>query len=181
MTNRQRSTVILRGGIALSCALAACRPTATRTAPAPVAAAPSAQAQRSPMFVGPTSLAAHRIVPVPLSVTPGSGAFALTSSTSIVVPSGNAEVARTGDMLAMLLRVPTGLPIPVTAASGAAPSGAIVLRLGGPSSLGDEGYEPAITIFVDQAIGGELVRTAPGRIRDDVLHGVAQHTLQAWQ
>ena len=84
------------------------------------------------MFVSPTSLAGHRIVPVPLSVTPGSGApFTLSSSTTIQVQAGNAEIARTGEALAMLLRVPTGLPIPVSASSGAAPRGAIVLRLGG--------------------------------------------------
>ena len=141
MMTRPR-TAIFRGGIALSCALAACRPTPTTTAPAPAPAAPTAQAQRPPMFVSPTSLAGHRIVPVPLSVTPGSGAaFTLTSSTIVQVPAGNADVARTGEMLAMLLRVPTGLPYPVTASNGAAPRGAIVLRLGGPASLGDEGYE----------------------------------------
>jgi hexosaminidase len=116
------------------------------------------------MFVAPTSLGAHRIIPVPLSVTPGSGApFALTAATSIVTPSGNAEVTRTGEMLAMLLRVPTGLPVPVTASTGAAPSGAIVLRLGGPSSLGDEGYE--LTVSADSV---RIVAAAPA----GVFHGV---------
>ena len=116
------------------------------------------------MFVSPNSLAGHRIVPVPLSVTPGSGApFALASSTTIQVPAGNAEVERTGQMLAMLLRVPTGLPYPVTASNGAAPRGAIVLRLGGSSSLGAEGYE--LTVSADSV---RIIAQTPA----GVFHGV---------
>ena len=164
MMTRFRSIPLVHAGIALSCALTACRPTPTTTAPAPAPAAPTAQAQRPPMFVSPTSLAGHRIVPVPLSVTPGSGApFTLTSSTTIQVQAGNAEVARTGEALAMLLRVPTGLPIPVTASSGAAPRGAIVLRLGGAASLGGEGYE--LTISADSV---RIVAAAPA----GVFHGM---------
>ena len=116
------------------------------------------------MFVAPTSLGAHRIVPVPLSVTPSTGAaFTLTSSASIVVPEGNAEVARTGDVLAKLLRVATGMPFPVTASNGAAPRGAIVLRLGGSSSLGGEGYE--LTSSADSV---RIVAAAPA----GVFHGM---------
>ena len=164
MMIRFRSNALVHGGIALSCALAACRPTTTTTAPTPAPAAPAAQAQRPPMFVAPTSLAAHRIVPIPLSVTPGSGApFMLGASTSIVAPAGNAEVARTADMLAMLLRVPTGLPVPVTASNGAAPQGAIVLRLGGAASLGSEGYE--LTVSADSV---RIIAATPA----GVFHGM---------
>ena len=163
MMTRPRSTVLFRGSIALTCALAACRSTPTRTAPAP-AAKPAAQAQRPPIFIAPTSLGAHRIIPVPLSVTPSTGApYTLTTATAIVVPAGNAEVARTGELLAALLRVPTGLSIPVTANSDATQRGAIALRLGGPSSLGDEGYE--MTISADSV---RIVAAAPAGL----FHGV---------
>jgi hexosaminidase len=115
------------------------------------------------MFSAPTSLAAHRIVPVPLSVVPGSGApFTLSATTTIIAPEGNAEVTRTAEMMASLLRVPTGLPIPVTASNAAAPRGAIVLRLGGPASLGSEGYE--LTVSADSV---RIVASAPA----GVFHG----------
>jgi hexosaminidase len=167
MMIRFRPTTLVHGGIALSCALAACRPTPTTTTPAPAPAtrpAARAPAPRPPMFVAPTSLAAHRIVPIPLSVIPSTGApFALGATTSIVVPEGNAEVARSAEMLAMLLRVPTGLRVPVTPSNAAAPQSAIVLRLGGPASLGAEGYE--LTVSADSV---RILASAPAGI----FHGI---------
>ena len=144
-------TVLVRGGIALSCALAACRPTPITTAPAPAATpapAPAAAAleTRPPSLIPLASLSAHRLVPLPVTVTAGSGSpFTVTATTSIVVPAENAELARTGEMLATLLRVPTASPIAVTPSNAAAPRGAIVLRLGGESALGDEGYQLSIS------------------------------------
>jgi hexosaminidase len=101
------------------------------------------------------TLRAHRLVPVPASVVPGTGApFALTAATVVVVPAGAdaggaagapSEAARVGAGLAALLRPATGFRIPVTAADGPAPRGAVVLRLGGPATLGAEGYELAVT------------------------------------
>jgi len=95
-----------------------------------------------------SSLGAHMLVPTPVSVSPGSGApFTLSATTTVVVPSGNADVMRVGEMLAAILRRPSGYRLPVTPSDGAAPTGAIVLRLGGPASLGAEGYE--LTIGAD--------------------------------
>jgi hexosaminidase len=158
MTTRFRSTASFQAAIALSCALAACRPTTpVTTAPAPTtvqaaapaaaAPAPAPTAEARPVALTPlASLSAHRLVPQPVTVNAGSGApFTLSATTSIVVPSGNAELARTGEMLAHLLRVPTASPIPVTPSNAAAPRGAIALRLGGAASLGEEGYELAIS------------------------------------
>ncbi|HEU4723000.1 MAG TPA: beta-N-acetylhexosaminidase [Gemmatimonadaceae bacterium] len=155
MITRFRSTAFLQAGVALSCALAACRPatpvttTASPSPTPPAAAAPAAAAaaEARPAALTPlASLSAHRLVPQPLTVNPGSGApFTITATTSIVVPAGNAELARTGEQLAHLLRVPTASPIPVTPSNAAAPRGAIVLRVGGPASLGEEGYELAIS------------------------------------
>src|SRR5690606_41651409 len=49
------------------------------------------------------------------------------------------------ESLARLLRKSTGFRFPVASGSGAVPRGAIVLRLNGPASLGDEGYELSIS------------------------------------
>ncbi len=119
---------------------------ATAQTPAPVQPAP-AQPPASP---SPGTLQAHRVVPAPTEVTPDSGApFALTASTVVVVPSrgGPAGVAaaRVGSALAALLRPATGFRMPVSAEGGAVPHGAIVLRLGGPASLGPEGYAMTVT------------------------------------
>ena len=171
MMRRVQTTAYVHAAIALSCALTACRPTLVTTTPTPVATAPAAattsaaapatvgtavpaapasaaaaQETRSPALTPLSSLSAHRLVPLPLSVTAGGGSpFTLTATTNIVVPAGNAELARTGEMLAALLRVPTASPITVTPSNAAAPRGAIVLRLGGESSLGDEGYRLSIS------------------------------------
>src|SRR5687768_8502689 len=85
-------------------------------------AASYATAQQ-PRDAGPTplaNLAAHAVVPRPTSVVPGSGAaFALTASTSILVPAGSVEVARIGEGLAFLLRPSTGFAVPVSTGGSA--------------------------------------------------------------
>jgi hexosaminidase len=79
---------------------------------------------------------------------PDAGApFTVTAATVIVVPSTDEGAARVGAALATLLRPATGFPIPVIAATGAAPRGAVVLRLGDSTTLGPEGY--ALTIAAD--------------------------------
>ncbi|MEP6509460.1 MAG: beta-N-acetylhexosaminidase [Gemmatimonadales bacterium] len=64
--------------------------------------------------------------------------FTLSDSARIVVDGGNAEVLRSAELLAALLRPSTGYAIPV--ATGASIRGAIVLRLATDAALGDEGY-----------------------------------------
>jgi hexosaminidase len=137
--------------LSLACALAACRPAST-PAPAPQPApspaptpAPAGPRQIEPP-AGTSALGAHRIVPVPTTVAPAEGApFTLTATTAIVVPATGDEAARVGELLAMQLRPATNFPFAVTRADGAAPAGAIALRLGGAATLGDEGYELTIT------------------------------------
>jgi hexosaminidase len=135
MARNAPSTARLGVAFALTCAAATCG---------------NAQPPQQPSGPGRgplTTLGAHAVVPAPASVVPGTGApFAITATTAIVVPAEGGEVARIGEMLAVLLRPPTGFGIPVSAADGAA-RGAIVLRLGGPADLGDEGYE--LTIAAD--------------------------------
>ena len=140
MSLRFRSTTLVYAGVALGFALTGCR-TAPTTRPT-TAPTPTRPVEARPAWLTPiSSLSAHRLVPMPLSVNPGTGApFTVATTTTIVVPTGNAEVARTGEMLARILRMPTALPIQVTTSDAMGPRGAIALRLGGPASLGDEGY-----------------------------------------
>ena len=83
------------------------------------------------------------LVPLPQSLRAGSGApFTITATTAVVVDAGNAEVARTGEMLAALIRPSTAFAVPV---GNAAAAGQIALRLVDNAALGDEGYELAVT------------------------------------
>ncbi len=80
-----------------------------------------------------------RVIPAPASMTIARGdVFTLSDSARIVVDGGNAEVSRTAELLAALLRPSSGYAIPVT--TGASSRGAIVLRLAADAALGDEGY-----------------------------------------
>ncbi len=91
------------------------------------------------------SLDANAIVPAPVSVTIGSGApFAITAKTTIVVPSNDSAAAWIGRRLATIMRASTDFHLPVDTSDATAPLGAIAFRLGGPQSLGAEGYELAI-------------------------------------
>jgi hexosaminidase len=83
------------------------------------------------------------IVPKPLAVAPGRGAFGLARSTRIVALDRDARgVAR---LLAERLRPATGYRLPVTAVRGAPARGDIVLVLRpGDRTLGDEGYRLSV-------------------------------------
>lgn len=118
---------------------------ACRSHVAPPSTGPSARP--APVLMPPlASLDVHRLVPMPVSVTASGGApFVMNGATTVVAQSGNADAARIADMLATLLRPATGFPFPVSSSDAAAPNGAIVLRLGGPATLGSEGYELTIT------------------------------------
>ncbi|MFN2601408.1 MAG: beta-N-acetylhexosaminidase [Gemmatimonadaceae bacterium] len=106
-----------------SAVLTACTTTPPATAPSPVRAA-----------------VVPRLVPLPTSLATNSGGpFVLTGATSIVIDPGNAEVARTAELLALVLRPSTGFAVPIS--SGASAAGAIVLRLSPNAALGAEGYQ----------------------------------------
>jgi hexosaminidase len=145
MMTRSRRTLAVHAVIALSSAAAACRSTTPKPTPTPAPA--TRPAAVIPAYLQPlASLSAHHIVPAPVSVVAGTGApFALTAATTIVVPAGNGEVQRIAEQLAMVLRPSTAFANPITQSDAAAPAGAIVLRLGGPASLGNEGYELTVS------------------------------------
>jgi hexosaminidase len=105
--------------------LSGCRATTPSTAPAPALLAP-------------------RLVPAPAALSlRGGEPFTISAATSIVIDADNAESARTGELLAAVLRPSTGFPIPIS--SAAAPA-SIALRLAADrASLGDEGYELSVT------------------------------------
>src|SRR5688572_25871440 len=86
-----------------SAAVAGCRPTGR-----PSAAVPGARAM------------VNSIVPAPASLTLNQGEPFRLDSTSSIVVSNDADVARTGGMLAALLRASTGYAIPVRTEPGAA-------------------------------------------------------------
>jgi hexosaminidase len=113
----------------------------TPKTPEPPPAANVIRLQAQPAL---TALGEHRIIPVPASVLPDTGApFTLTPS-AVIVAGG--EAGRVGDALATLLRPSTGFALPVIAAdNGAAPRGAIVLRLDASNRFGAEGYEVGVT------------------------------------
>jgi hexosaminidase len=122
---------VLTAGLAVVTAVAA---VTVQTVLAPAASAD----------VAPTSTAAA-IVPLPVSVTAGSGTFSLAPTARIVASTSAASPIATA--LAAILRPSTGYPLPT--ATGAAQPGDITLTIGDPGTLtGDpdqEGYQLAVT------------------------------------
>ena len=161
--------------VASAALLAACTPSqapapAPRPAAQPPVQAPSQPpvqpaAQPTPAPTQPAALqtppalgtlGAHRVVPVPVSVTPAAGpAFTFKATTTIVAASGD-ETVRIGEAFAAILRKSTGYRLPVSSANGAAQPDVVVLRLGGDASLGAEGYQ--LDISVDSI---RLIAAAP--------------------
>ncbi len=84
----------------------------------------------------------HNIIPMPVQMTPGAGAFALDAETAVAYDAP--ALAAVAEFLAGLLRPATGLPLPVQPATGAQPN-RIHFTTGADPELGDEGYELAIT------------------------------------
>ena len=139
MLQHRVPTARLVAALTLACSISACG--------AARAPEPSPTPGRVPLQSAPplTSLGAHRLVPAPASVMAAdSPPFAITATTTIVVPAGGGEAARVGAWMATLLRPATGFALSVSAADGTVPSGTIVLRLGGEASLGAEGYDLTI-------------------------------------
>jgi hexosaminidase len=74
------------------------------------------------------------VVPKPVSLTPGTGAFVVQASTVVSVSPSTPETRRIAAALAGVLGAETGpAPAPVS------------LELGGPAGLGAEGYELSVT------------------------------------
>jgi hexosaminidase len=85
------------------------------------------------------------VVPKPVAATPGNGAFVVRASTTVSVAPSTPETRR----IAMALAGVLGAKV------GSAP-GPVALELGGPSRIGDEGYELTVA-----PSGVRLVAHAP--------------------
>jgi hexosaminidase len=81
------------------------------------------------------------VIPKPVAITRGRGAFSLTPATGIVVRSAAPAAMQVAQQLASLLRPATGFRIPVSTSRRLPAASSIVLRLApGDRSHGDEGY-----------------------------------------
>jgi hexosaminidase len=85
------------------------------------------------------------LVPLPVSVQPGSGAFALTTTSGIYVEPGTPDMLAIGQYLADQLKAATGHTFPVASTSGAPCPGSLYLSATGDASLGAEGYQLDLT------------------------------------
>ena len=99
------------------------------------------------------------IVPKPLAVAPGRGAFELTRDTRIVLGRGDAAARPVGRLLAEMLRPATGFRLPVATVRGAPADGDVGLVLRpADRALGDEGYrltvEPRRVVLVARTPAG---------------------------
>ena len=133
----------------------------------PPAATPT-PARPIPIEPPPTlsTMGAHRLVPMPSSVIPATGApFALTASTPIIVRGANdasrTEAVRIAEAMASIFRKSTGHRLVVSAVNGPIPAGALVLRVGAAASFGAEGYE--LLVSADSAVLS--AQTAAGLFR----------------
>ena len=92
-------------------------------------------------------LTLNRVIPMPASVTPGEGLFALTAAARITVAPRTPELLAIGGRLAELLRPATGFALPLTAGSPQVPGDIHLAITDADPALGSEGY--ALTIAAD--------------------------------
>jgi hexosaminidase len=125
-----------------------------------IAGMPAADAVAAVRAAGETTPAPlDSVIPAPEHVTPGGAPYTLRPGAAIQVPPHAADARQVGDWLGGLLRPSTGYRLPVT--TSAAPGG-IHLVLGGPRSLGAEGYR------LVSAPGGLVIEARTG---DGLFHG----------
>lgn len=128
----------------MSCVLVSSAIAQAPATPAPVLTAPLA------------SLLEHRVVPLPALVSSSTGAAFVFSANTRIIADGPAEVARTGEFFARILRKSTAFRLPVSRArgesrgqaapvAGALPANFVVLRIDSTAPLADEAYIMDIT------------------------------------
>ena len=91
--------------------------------------------------VSVTASGMANLVPLPVSVQPASGAFALTTASGIYVEPGTPEMLAIGQYLADQLNAATGHTWAVASTTGAPCPGSLYLSATGDASLGAEGYQ----------------------------------------
>ncbi|MBL7858911.1 MAG: beta-N-acetylhexosaminidase [Cyclobacteriaceae bacterium] len=101
------------------------------------------QSCNTPPSASPEAIAAFEsVIPKPVSATHTGNAFLITDKTTVIADPSAMEV---GNYLVNLLRPATGFNLPLSESKDEASSGAIVLSIIDNKSLGDEGYELAVT------------------------------------
>lgn len=98
------------------------------------------------------------IIPQPVSLKAHTGKFRLNKLTRIVVPAGDADTRKVGELLSGMLVDPTGYPVMITTV--AKPSNVIRLKINSTANplLGEEGYTlrstaASVTITANDAKG----------------------------
>ena len=81
------------------------------------------------------------LVPLPVSVKVGTGAFALSSASGIYVEPGTPEMLAVGQYLADQMKAATGQTWSVAGTTGAPCPGSLYLSATGDAGLGAEGYQ----------------------------------------
>jgi hexosaminidase len=82
----------------------------------------------------------YSLIPAPASLEAREGNFVLNQNTRVVVDASDAELREMAELFVAPLREASGLPLPVSAADGAALRGAIVLRVDPQPGAPEEGY-----------------------------------------
>jgi len=81
------------------------------------------------------------IIPKPLRMEAGAGAFRLSQETKIIIDSESLEAREIGEYLALKLRRSIGYPLETSLAAGKIPSGSILLQTASSRlKMGNEGY-----------------------------------------
>jgi len=98
------------------------------------------------LFVAFTCFAqAPQLIPQPVSLKTYPGHFKLTRQTSIIIPTGDPEIKRIGNLLAGMLNSPTGFTIPVTTVNKTASAIHLKLNKVADPKIGEEGYTLKVT------------------------------------
>ncbi len=81
------------------------------------------------------------ILPIPVSVVPKTGTFAITSKTVIELSTGNIGANRVANFLSQSLSTPAGFKIPITNKITSGSAIRLVILTTADKTLGDEGYK----------------------------------------
>jgi hexosaminidase len=93
-----------------------------------------------------SALSMNHVIPKPVAMSAAGGVFDLEPAARIYVEAGSAEIMAIGQYLAQVLNRATGYGIEVLVAESQLPAGSLLLTTAGSdATLGEEGYELAIT------------------------------------
>lgn len=97
------------------------------------------------LFLFAQTTSTINIIPIPASIVPKPGSFAVTNKTVIVVSTGNADANRVANFLSLAVATPAGYKIPVTNKGAAGHNIRMLILPAADKSLGDEGYKLSVS------------------------------------